>query len=219
MRLVLLVSLLALAGCKQQTYEELDAKIRAHDAELKARIQQAEASKRAANDAANEAANRAAVAQEKTNRAKADAAKKANEEGMETLRSVYSPLSPIAREKALVDLCDRDTGCELQMRQAIAGAAATRAERIRLEALGVRLVDGNSTPRDFYVGEVARDLISKGRHGFTVDASGPGKKRFVITAGFCSDEFVQGFVGGEWGTKARDRGFDRIECGAWGRTL
>ena len=219
MRLVLVVSLLALAGCKQQTYEELDAKIRAHDAELKARIQQAEASKRAANEAANEAANRAAVAQEKTNRAKADAAKKANEEGMETLRSVYTPMTPVQREKALRTVCDRDEGCELKMRQAIAGAAATSAERAKLEAVSARLVDENFAQRDFYVGEVARDLISKGRHGFTVDANGPGKKRFLITGALCSEEFLQGFVGGEWGAKARDRGFDRIDCGDWGRDL
>jgi Tfp pilus assembly major pilin PilA len=219
MRLVRLVALLALAGCKQQTYEELDAKIRAHDAEVKARIQQVEASKRAANEAANEAANRAAAAQEKTNRAKADAVKKANEEGMEKLRSVYTPMTPAQREKALRTVCERDEGCELQMRQAIEGAGATSAERAKLEAISARLVEDNIAQRAFYVGEVARDLISKGRHGFTVDADGPGKKRFVISGGFCSEEFLQGFVVGDWGAKARDRGFDRIDCGAWGRAL
>lgn len=215
MRLVFLAALLSLAACKQQTYEELDAKIRAHDAEVKARIAQSKTSKQAAD----EAANRAASAEEKSNQAKADAARKAKEEGMETLRSVYTPMTPSQREKALRTVCDRDDGCELQMRQAIAGAAATASERTRLESIAARLVDENFSQRDFYVGEVARDLISKGQHGFSVDANGPGKKRFVISAGFCSEEYLQRFVVGDWGTKAKDRGFDRIDCSVWGRDL
>ena len=215
MRLVFLAALLSLAACKQQTYEELDAKSRAHDAEVKARIAQSKTSKQAAD----EAANRAASAEEKSNQAKADAARKAKEEGMETLRSVYTPMTPAQRESALRNICGRDDGCERMMRQAITTAAPTAQERAKLESIADRLVDENFTQRDYYVNDVILYFTKSGRHGFSVDDDGSGKKHLLITGSFCSDEFVQGFVGGEWGTKARDRGFERIDCGEWGRAL